>query len=66
VKKNLGKSDAAASEFGAIMISKSPASIQEEAKALDARRVAAFKKGVAAFENSTGGEDQADAADDSD
>jgi hypothetical protein len=66
VKKNLGKSDAAASELGEIMLSKSPASLQEEAKALDARRAAAFKKGIAAFANSSGGEDQADEVEDSD
>jgi hypothetical protein len=66
VKKNMEKSDEAGSELSAIMLAKAPDSIKAESEALDARRVAAFKKATSAFANSKGGEDQADGAEDSD
>ena len=37
-----------------------------DAEALEKRRAAVFSKGIAAFEGSTGGEDQAEGDDDSD
>ena len=48
------------------MLQKAPQSIKVESEALDKRRVTAFKKAVAAFANSSGGEDKADEEDDSD
>lgn len=48
------------------MRDKAPENLKEPATALEARRMKAFEKAVAVFANSTGGEDQADAADDSD
>lgn len=66
VKKNLEKSDATSAELNEVMLAKTPASIKPQAEALSARRTTAFKNGRAAFDSSTGGEDQADAADDSD
>jgi len=48
------------------MLKKAPESLKPQAEALNARRVAAFKKGISTFANATGGEDQADVADDSD
>jgi len=66
VKKNMAKSDEAGTELAAVMLQKAPQSIKAESEALDKRRVAAFKKAVAAFANSSGGEDKADEEDDSD
>jgi hypothetical protein len=62
----MNKSDQVGSELSAIMLAKAPASIKAESEALDKRRVEAFKKATSAFENSVGGEDQADGDDDSD
>jgi hypothetical protein len=50
VKKNMQKSDQAGSELAALMLAKTPASIKAESEALDARRVAAFKKVTAIYE----------------
>ena len=66
VKKNMQKSDVVGGELSAIMLSKAPESIKADSEALDKRRVEAFKKATNAFENSVGGEDQADGEDDSD
>jgi hypothetical protein len=60
------KSDAASTELAALLLAKAPESLKAESEALDKRRVNAFKKTTAAFENSVGGEDQADGEDDSD
>ena len=62
----MGKSDEASSELAAIMLEKAPAPVKPQAEALNARRVASFKKGITTFANSTGGEEQADVVDDSD
>jgi hypothetical protein len=60
------KSDEASLELSDIMLSKAPASIKPAAEELNVRRTVAFKNGRAAFEGLTGGEDQADNAEDSD
>jgi hypothetical protein len=60
------KSDAVGSELSAVMLAKAPESIKADSEALDKRRVEAFKKANAAYENSVGGEDQADEEDESD
>jgi hypothetical protein len=65
VKKNMAKSDEAGTELAAVMLQKAPQSIKVDSEALDKRRVVAFKKAVAAFANSSGGEDKADEEDDS-
>jgi hypothetical protein len=66
VKKNMAKSDEAGSELATVMLQKAPQSIKVESEELDKRRAVAFKKAVAAFANSSGGEDKADEEDDSD
>jgi hypothetical protein len=66
VKKNMAKSDEAGTELAVVMLQKAPPSIKAESEALDQRRIAAFKKAVGAFENSSGGEDKAEEEDDSD
>lgn len=48
------------------MRDKAPEDLKEAATTLEARRNKAFEKAVATFANSTGGEEQADEADDSD
>jgi hypothetical protein len=60
------KSDDVSAELAEVMLAKAPAAVKPEAEALNARRTTAFKNGRAAFAGLTGGEDQADAADDSD
>jgi hypothetical protein len=66
VKKNLGKTNEASIEQEKVMLEKTPASLKPDAEDLAKRRKAAFDKATAAFSQSVGGEDQADAEDDSD
>lgn len=66
VKRNLLKSQEAGVALSNQLRDKAPEDLKESATALEARRLKAFEKAVAAFANSTGGEEQADEADDSD
>lgn len=66
VKKNILKSQDAGVALSEAMIAKAPEAQKAEAAELEKRRVAAFKKAVDAFANSTGGEDTAIGDDDSD
>lgn len=66
MKRNLLKSQEAGVALSNNLTAKAPADLKDTATALEARRMAAFEKAVGAFANSTGGEDQADEADDSD
>lgn len=66
MKRNLLKTQEAGIAFSNQLRDKAPENLKESATALEARRVKAFEKAVAVFANSTGGEEQADEADDSD
>lgn len=66
VKKNLLKSQEAGVAFSNQLREKAPADLKDKASELEARRNKAFEKAVSVFANSQGGEDQDDAAEDSD
>lgn len=66
MKKNMGKTDEAGKNLSRVMREKAPESLKGDAEALEERRAAIFTKGVATFQGSTGGEDDAEGDDDSD
>jgi hypothetical protein len=57
----MGKSDEAGEELEKVVLAKTPADLKPDAEKLASRRKAAFAKARAAFVNSVGGEDQAEA-----
>ncbi|KAF1814238.1 hypothetical protein P152DRAFT_265305 [Eremomyces bilateralis CBS 781.70] len=66
VKKSMLRTQAASGELENVMREKSPENLKAEGEALAKRKQAVFEKALAAFANSTGGEDQAEGEDDSD
>lgn len=57
VKKNLQKSEESSKAMSYMIVDRSPASMKEEAEALDKRAKKGFADTVRAFEGATGGEE---------